>query len=94
MTTSYAKPIPSAPPSFASARAHAEEVERELIGVEMLRAHHDEVEEYVREQGMEWARRMLQAQVALGADRARFPDRARSRGIWASFRHVSPRNCG
>lgn len=69
MTTSYAKPIPVAQPVFASAREHALEVERCLTEGKMLRATHDEVEAFVNEQGQEWARRMLQAQVLLRAEK-------------------------
>lgn len=68
MTTSYAKPIASAP-AFAHARAHAEEVERALTEVEMMRASHDKIETFAKEQAQEWARRMVEAQFALRAAR-------------------------
>lgn len=71
MTTSYAKPIPSAQSAFASAREHAHEAERTLITEPMLRAPHDEVEAFVEEQGREWARRMLQAHILLRAESER-----------------------
>jgi len=71
MTTSYAKPIPSAQSAFESAREHAQETERALTTTEMMKAPHDSVEAFVHAQAQEWARRMLQAQVLLRAERER-----------------------
>src|SRR5690606_27997621 len=71
MTTSYAKPIPSAQSAFESAREHAKETERVLTATEMMKAPHDSVEAFVHAQAQEWARRMLQAQVLLRAERER-----------------------
>lgn len=71
MTTSYANPIPSAQSAFESAREHAKEAERVLTAAEMMKAPHDEVEAFVDAQAQEWARRMLQAQVLLRAERER-----------------------
>jgi hypothetical protein len=68
MTAAYAEPSLAAQPSFERARAHGEEVERELRSKELLRAEHAEVESFIEEKGREWARLMLEAQFALRAE--------------------------
>lgn len=68
MSTAYAEMVPAAQPGFARAHAHGEEVERALRSKEMLRAEHEEVELFVERQGREFARLMLEAQLALRAD--------------------------
>ena len=101
MTTSYAKPIRPAQPAFADAREHAEGVERALTSADMMRATHDEVEKFVKEQGQEWARRMLQAQVELRAERERRVDvvgadgveRTRTRGSERQLETIVGRIC-
>ena len=68
MSAAYAEMSPDAQPGFARARAHGEEVERRLQSREMLHAGHEEVESFVERQGREWARLMLEAQLALRAE--------------------------
>jgi len=48
---------------------HTQEVEQAVTDGEMSRAPHDTIEEYLREQGQEWSRRMLEAQLRFRADR-------------------------
>jgi len=70
MTASYAKSIDPAA-TFAAARSHAEQAESALVGVDMMRAPHDEVVAFAREQAQEWARRLVEAQFALRAQHER-----------------------
>jgi hypothetical protein len=54
---------------FASARAHAVEVEVEgMLSGAMTRKPHSEVEEFLDEKGREWARRMYEEHLALRAE--------------------------
>jgi hypothetical protein len=55
------------PVRFASARAHAVEVEGMLSGA-MTRKPHSDVEEFLDEKGREWARRMYEEHLALRAE--------------------------
>ena len=69
MNQAYAISLPDAPAPFARAKEHTAATEQQLLSPEMISASHAEVEEYVNEQGHEWARLMLEEQLALRADR-------------------------
>ena len=54
--------------AFASARAQAAEVEAMLGGTDMVKKPHSEVEEFLDEQGREWARRMYEEHLRMRAE--------------------------
>jgi hypothetical protein len=67
MSAVYAHTTPIAAEFFASARAHAAQIEQTLTSPAMMGAAHEQVEELLVTQGREWARRMLEAHLALRA---------------------------
>jgi len=71
MSRAYAEMITDAP-TFAAARAYAEETERELCGADLMCASHADLESYIEHRGREWARRELEGQFLL---RARLEER-------------------
>ena len=81
MRTNTAEQRQERPDPFASARLHAGRVEDRLSGNEMTDKPHSELEAFCEAEGREWARRMLEAHLALRADQEKRVDVTGADGV-------------
>lgn len=80
--------------AFSSAREQAESMERHLRSDDAMASTHSGIEAYVRREGREYERRLLQAHLDLRAARERPVEARGSDGIVRSFRRPSGRPLG
>ena len=92
MSAQPADPIPVAEAPFASARAHATNVEGILSDAEMVRKPHSDVEELLDAKGREWARLMYQEHLALRAALERRTDVVGADGVERTSTRESSRH--
>jgi hypothetical protein len=76
---------------FASAHAHATEVEGILRSNDMLRKPHSDIEEFLDEKGREWARQMFEAHLELRAAAERRTEVVGADGVERSQTRASER---